>query len=113
MTTKSDSILGDKVAVVKNLDNLFQNSAGPSDTLSKPVVATPIVPFESPSKKATETDSKKRKKIDTTVPNEDDVVAIESLRKRNRPAVLTGEKQAQQKAKDERTIFVGNLPFPA
>jgi RNA recognition motif-containing protein len=36
---------------------------------------------------------------------------MESLRKKNRPAVLKGEKEAQHKEKNERTVFVGNLPI--
>ncbi|KAI8332811.1 hypothetical protein BC941DRAFT_122419 [Chlamydoabsidia padenii] len=36
---------------------------------------------------------------------------MESLRKKNRPAVLTGDKETQQKEKNERTVFVGNLPI--
>ncbi|KAI8097604.1 uncharacterized protein BX664DRAFT_326784 [Halteromyces radiatus] len=114
MTTSAkptESILGDSLKVESSLDSLFKNSAGPSDAVSKPI-ATPILPFENNTDSITTTpESKKRKKIDTTIPAEDDILAMESLRKKNRPAVLTGDKQEKQKEKDERTVFVGNLPI--
>ncbi|KAI8061582.1 hypothetical protein BC940DRAFT_336901 [Gongronella butleri] len=100
------SVLGDQVSVNKELDKLFQQSAGPSDTLAKPIpIPTPgAAPATASDDKATA--SKKRAAPDSKEQHQ-------SLRKRNRPTVLEGEKADEQKEKNARTVFVGNLPVSA
>ncbi|KAI9301018.1 hypothetical protein BJ944DRAFT_13479 [Cunninghamella echinulata] len=100
---KSDTILGKAVKVDDSLDSLFKNSAGPSEALKKPI---PIpIPSTTTDKEPTETKSKKNDD------KEDKQAEIESLRKKNRPAILKGEKETKQKEKNQRSVFVGNVPL--
>ncbi|ORX42919.1 hypothetical protein DM01DRAFT_1340904 [Hesseltinella vesiculosa] len=104
------SVLGEKVKVVKELDQLFQTSAGPSDTLSKPIpIPEPKASTTPVTSTSEEPATKKRKAAD----EEKEGQKQQSLRKRNRPSVLTGDKATEQKEKDARTVFVGNLPVSA